>query len=69
MTRDRLLALVRTIHRLTPDQVRRVEDFIGALDPELSLAQIQGVALYVESLQAEAQRAEAEQARQRDSAS
>ena len=53
MTRDRLLAMVRTLHRLTPDQAACVERFVGNLDPVLSLAQLEALGLYVAALKAE----------------
>jgi hypothetical protein len=54
MTRQRLLALMRSVYRLTPQQMARVEEFIAALDPELTGRQLDAVWLFVEVLRAEA---------------
>jgi hypothetical protein len=54
MTRERLLALMRSVYRLTPQQMARVEEFIVALDPEPSGRQLDAVWLFVEVLRSEA---------------
>jgi hypothetical protein len=53
MTRERLLALMRSVYRLTPQQLARVEEFIAALDPELTGRQLDAVWLFVEVLRSE----------------